>query len=93
MSCTIPIRVQPGAKKSAVERDDAGWKIRVAAPPVDGKANEALCRFLAREVLGLPARAVQIKAGAGGRSKLLEVDAEREEVEAALLRAAAAPAR
>jgi len=43
-------------------------KIRVAAPPVDGAANDELIRFLARR-LSIPARSVQIKSGAGRRHK------------------------
>lgn len=83
-SCTLAVRVSPGARKDAVLREAEGWKIQVAAPPVDGKANEHLCTFLAREVLGLPRRAVRVKVGSSGRSKLLEIDASLAEVEAAM---------
>ena len=54
-------------------------KIRVAAPPVDGAANEALIRFLA-QTLSLPLAAVCIESGTGGRHKLVRlrgVTAER----------------
>ena len=47
-------------------------KIRLAAPPVDGKANEALVRFLA-DVLDLPKSAVILKSGQTSRRKVLEV--------------------
>lgn len=43
-------------------------KIRVAAPPVDGAANDELIRFLARQ-LSIPSTSVQIHSGAGGRHK------------------------
>lgn len=47
-------------------------KLRVAAPPVDGAANEAVVRFLA-ERLGVPRSAVRVEAGATGRSKVIAV--------------------
>jgi hypothetical protein len=65
----LAIRVQPRAARSEV----AGLhgdriRIRLAAPPVGGAANDALVRFLA-EVLGVPARAVTITGGLASRSK------------------------
>lgn len=67
------VRVQPRAKRTEVvgERDRA-VVIRVAAPPVDGKANQALCRFVAERV-GVPRGAVSVARGEGGRDKLLRV--------------------
>jgi len=67
----ISVHAQPGAKKSAVAglHGDA-LKVRVAAPPVEGKANEALTAFVAR-ALGLPRRAVSIVKGESSREKLL----------------------
>lgn len=56
----------------------------VAAPPVDGEANERLCGFLAKAVFGLPRGGVRVRAGASGRRKLLEVDLPKERVEEAL---------
>ena len=47
--------------------------VRVAAPPVEGAANQALLRLLAAE-LDVPRRDVRLVAGAGGRSKLVVVD-------------------
>jgi uncharacterized protein YggU (UPF0235/DUF167 family) len=55
-----------------VGRHGEGWKVRVAAPPVDGRANESLRRLLA-EVLAVPRSDVRIVAGAGARDKLVEV--------------------
>ncbi len=68
------VRVQPRASRSEVAgvHGDA-LKIRLAAPPVDGAANEALVRLLA-ELLGVPRRAVRIESGLGSRSKIVEVD-------------------
>jgi uncharacterized protein len=65
----LTVHVQPKASKTAcVGIYGNALKIRVAAPPVDGAANEELVRFLASE-LSLPAAAVQIESGAGGRHK------------------------
>lgn len=70
---TLTLHIQPGAKKTefAGLHGDA-LKIRLAAPPVDGKANEALVRFLA-DVLDLPKSAVILKSGQTSRRKVLEV--------------------
>jgi len=69
----LSIHAQPGAKKSAVAglHGDA-LKIRVAAPPVEGKANDALTAFVAQS-LGLPKRAVSLVKGDASREKLLLV--------------------
>lgn len=69
----ISVHAQPGAKKSAVAglHGDA-LKVRVAAPPVEGKANEALTAFVAK-ALGLPRRTVSIVKGDSSREKLLLV--------------------
>jgi uncharacterized protein (TIGR00251 family) len=75
----LTIHVQPKAKTTEV----VGWhgdavKIRVAAPPVEGAANQALERFLADE-LGLARAAVRIVSGASARRKRIAIDGvERE---------------
>lgn len=70
---TLTLHIQPGAKKTefAGLHGDA-LKIRLAAPPVDGKANEALVKFLA-DVLHLPKSAITLKSGQTSRRKVLEV--------------------
>ena len=70
----LDIHVQPRAKQTEV----VGWhgdaiKIRVAAPPVDGAANDALVRFLA-ELLGVPRTAVTVVGGATGRRKRVAIE-------------------
>lgn len=67
------MRVQQRAARTEIigAHGDA-LKIRVAAPPVDGAANEALGRFLARQ-LGVPRAAVAVVSGQGGRTKVLRV--------------------
>lgn len=59
---TLTLHIQPGAKKTefAGLHGDA-LKIRLAAPPVDGKANAALVKFVA-ETLSLPNAAVNLKS-------------------------------
>jgi len=68
------VRVQPRASRSEVcgVHGDA-LRIRLAAPPVDGAANDALIALLAGE-LDVPRRAVTIVSGASSRSKLVQVD-------------------
>ena len=71
---TLAVRAQPGAKKTAIvgvygEGDAAQLKIAVQAPPVEGRANEVLIRFLA-ETFALPRASVEIVSGELGRSKV-----------------------
>lgn len=70
---TLTLHIQPGAKKTEFAgRHGDALKIRLAAPPVDGKANEALIRFVA-ETLGLAKSAVNLKSGQTSRRKVLEI--------------------
>jgi len=68
------VRVIPRARKTefAGERDGS-LVIRVAAPPVEGAANDALIEFLA-QALGVTRRAVQIVGGEHARTKRVAVD-------------------
>lgn len=72
-SLTLTLHIQPGAKKTEVSglHGDA-LKIRLAAPPVDGKANAALLAFVA-DVLALPKAAVTLKSGQTSRHKVVAV--------------------
>jgi uncharacterized protein len=74
VSIRFSVRLTPrGGRDAADGVDPAGTlRVRVAAPPVDGAANEALIRFLARE-LGVAPSAVRIEAGEGSRVKRLNV--------------------
>ena len=82
---TLTLHIQPGAKKTEVagEHGDA-LKIRLAAPPVDGKANAALLEFIA-EKLGVAKSAVSLKSGQASRRKVVEVGDALEGVVASLL--------
>jgi uncharacterized protein len=65
----LTVHIQPKASTTeCVGIHGDAIKIRVAAPPVDGAANEELIRFLARR-LSIPSTSVQIHSGAGGRHK------------------------
>lgn len=73
-SCTVAIKAIPNAPRSEV----IGWlgdalKVKVHAPPVEGRANEVLCEFLAKE-LDLPRRAVTVLRGDTSRQKVLRID-------------------
>jgi len=72
---TIHVHAQPGAKRTEV----AGvygdsLKLRLASPPVDGKANECLIEFLARR-LGVKRSQISITRGTSSRHKTVFVDA------------------
>jgi uncharacterized protein (TIGR00251 family) len=84
----LRLRVSPGAKKSGFQGvlPDGRTKVSIAAPPVDGRANEVLIAFLAR-ALDLPKRSLRLAHGAGGRDKVVEVDLEPEELAERLARA------
>ncbi len=70
---TITLHIQPGAKKTEVAGlHGEALKIRLAAPPVDGKANAALIGFVAKR-LGLAKSAVSLKSGLSSRHKVLEI--------------------
>ena len=81
---TLHLHIQPGAKTTGCAglHGDA-LKIRLAAPPVDGRANLALLRFLA-DALKLPPAAIVLKSGHGSRRKVLEVRGATPEAVAAL---------
>lgn len=69
----LELHVQPGAKKTEFAgMHGARRKLRLAAPPVDGKANAALIAFIAAEY-GVPKRNVTIDAGEHSRQKRVTV--------------------
>lgn len=72
----IVVHVMPNARKTeVVEAMDDALKIRLQAPPVDGKANDALLRFIA-DTLKVPKRMVRLTHGASARRKTVEVSGE-----------------
>ncbi len=72
---TLRLHIQPGAKKTeVVGLHGEALKIRLAAPPVDGKANACLIGFLA-ERLGVTKASVSLVSGESSRAKRIRIDA------------------
>jgi uncharacterized protein (TIGR00251 family) len=70
---TLTLHIQPGAKRTeAAGLHGDALKIRLAATPVEGKANAALLQFLAG-IFGVPLRQVTLKQGVKSRRKVVEV--------------------
>ena len=71
----VDIHVIPNAPRTAADGvHDGALRVRLKAPPVDGKANEALVAWLAK-CLGLPRSAIELVRGHSGRRKHLRVTA------------------
>jgi uncharacterized protein len=70
----LAVRVTPRASKNEIVEilSDGTVKVHLQAPPVEGKANEALLKFLAG-ILGVPVSHLEIVAGNTGRDKLISV--------------------
>jgi uncharacterized protein (TIGR00251 family) len=71
--CTLAIKAIPNAPRNEV----VGWlgealKVKIHAPPLEGRANDALCEFLADE-LDLPRRAVTVLRGDTSRQKVVQI--------------------
>jgi hypothetical protein len=72
-SIVLVLHVQPGAKRTEVSGlHGEALKVRLAAPPVDGKANEALLSFIAGK-FGVPQRDVELLRGGQSRHKMVKV--------------------
>lgn len=72
-SFLLSVYVQPGGAQTAwMGEFNGALKLRLAAPPVDGKANAALCTFLAKS-WGVPKSAVSIVSGQTSRQKRVEI--------------------
>ncbi len=78
----IALKVTPGARKNEI----LGWeedypqigrvlRVKIAAPPVEGKANKEITAFMAK-TLGIPKSAVELLHGSTGRIKLIQVPDE-----------------
>jgi uncharacterized protein len=83
----IAVRLQPRASRAAVMGERGGRiVVRVTAPPVDGRANAALCALIA-EHAGVPRGRVSVVQGQAARDKVVRVEgADAAAVRSALLR-------
>ncbi len=81
---TLTLHIQPGAKRTDVAGlHGEALKIRLAAPPIEGRANEALLKFIA-ESFGVPVRQVELKQGGQSRHKVVAVTGSKVEPESLL---------
>lgn len=70
----IVVQVHPGAKRNEVLRlQDGVWHLKIAAPPVEGKANKELISFLS-EILDVSKSQIAIEKGATSHKKLIAVE-------------------
>jgi uncharacterized protein len=84
-SAKILIQAHPGAKRNSIIRfEDGVWHLKIAAPPVEGKANKELIEFLS-EILDVSKSRLSVEKGATSRKKLVLVEGMfQEPVEAKL---------
>lgn len=69
----ISVKVKPGAKYDGVTKvDETHYVVNVKAPPVEGKANEAVIRALS-EYLGIPKSHIRILKGEASKNKIVEI--------------------
>ena len=71
----LQVKVKPNARSSElVQMSDGTWLAKVKSPPVDGKANDELVALVAQH-FKCRKSAISIKAGASGRTKLVQIEA------------------
>jgi len=74
MKTRLALKINAGAKRTQFAgRHGDAWKLRVAAPPVDGKANAAILKFIA-QIAGVRASEITIISGQTSSTKLLEIE-------------------
>jgi uncharacterized protein (TIGR00251 family) len=84
--CVLDVSVVPNAKRTAIDGlHDGALRVRLAAPPVDGKANQCLVDWVADQ-LGCPKRSITLLRGQTSRRKQLRIDLPAAVVEAWLAR-------
>ena len=78
---TLTLHVQPGAKRTDIAGlHGEALKIRLAAPPIEGRANEALLKFIA-DSFDVPLRQVELKQGGQSRYKVVAITGSQIEPE------------
>lgn len=77
----LEVRIIPNASKDSISgwTDDGRMKIRIQSPPVDGAANKGLIKFLSKKA-GVSKSGIRILRGETSRDKLLEIDADEDDV-------------
>ena len=74
----LQLSIVPNAKRTEVDGlHDGALRVRLAAPPIDGRANDALIAWLAKQ-LGVAKRDVELLRGDGSRRKQVAIDVSRE---------------
>jgi len=69
----ITVKVKPKSKRNSVEKiDETHYQVRVMAPPLEGKANEAVIRILAKN-FNVPKSSIQLIMGARSKQKVFEI--------------------
>lgn len=70
---TLTLHVQTGAKHNEIAGlHNAALKLRLAAQPIEGRANEALLKYIAK-LFGVPKRQVELKQGSQSRHKMVTI--------------------
>ena len=72
---TMDVKVIPNARKNAIKKEHNGWKIHLASPAIDGKANKALIAFLA-EHFCLRKSDIHIIKGLKSRNKTININGD-----------------
>jgi uncharacterized protein (TIGR00251 family) len=76
IATVLQVKVKPNARASQlVAQDDGTWLAQIAAPPVDGRANDALIALIAKH-FGVRRTQVRIKTGSSARIKLVQIDGQ-----------------
>lgn len=82
---TLTLHVQPGAKRSEIAGlHGEALKIKLAAPPIEGRANDALLKFIA-ELFDVPLRNAELKQGGQSRHKVVAVTGSKVQPESLLI--------
>lgn len=82
---TLTLNVQPGAKRSEIAGlHGEALKIKLAAPPIEGRANEALLKFIS-ELFAVPLRNTELKQGRQSRNKVVAVTGSKVQPDSLLI--------
>jgi uncharacterized protein (TIGR00251 family) len=69
----IVVNVKPGSSKEKIEKNEEGFLVYVKEPPVEGKANRAVIKLLAKS-LGVSREGIKILSGKKSKRKLIEIE-------------------